>query len=461
MQKKTTFSVLLLLFCTTLLTAQVGIGTTSPADGAILDISSSDSGIIIPRVALTATNVVAPIVSIAPTPENGLMVFNTNTAGTAPNNVTPGFYYWSDGAWVRIASGASTGWALTGNAGTDPNTNFIGTTDNVDFRVRTNNAQRFNFTSNGRLRAYVDGSATEPAYSWSGANGQSMGMYRIGANILGFSTSSTERMRINAAGRIGINSTNPLGFVHVRSPLTGPSPGGGPGIYSEITVTNSNWSAIEVFNPNISNGSGLTATGVFGVRGQGVFAVEGIGFLEGVYGQGFDGVFGVTTDLIDGWAGYFIGDVGVDGDIIADDYFIWSDMRVKSNLRDIRNALNIIEKLNPITYDKSVQINRENNSKGTTETITPSKERINSKKSKNSKREFGLLAQEVELILPELVKEKKMNIEGLGEIDLKSVNYLGLIPILIQGIQEQQEIIDSQEKRIAKLEALVNELINK
>ncbi|MCF8465754.1 MAG: hypothetical protein K9G41_12980 [Flavobacteriales bacterium] len=39
-------------------------------------------------MALTATNAVGPIA----TPANGLMVYNTATAGVAPNNVTPGYY---------------------------------------------------------------------------------------------------------------------------------------------------------------------------------------------------------------------------------------------------------------------------------------------------------------------------------------------------------------------------------
>lgn len=76
--------------------AQVGIGTTSPTNSAKLDISASDKGVLIPRVALTAFNAQSPIVgTMAPS----LLVYNTASG----NGVTPGFYYWSGSAWVRLA----------------------------------------------------------------------------------------------------------------------------------------------------------------------------------------------------------------------------------------------------------------------------------------------------------------------------------------------------------------------
>jgi len=43
------------------------------------------------------------------------------------------------------------GWALTGNAGTNPSTNFIGTTDNVSLLFKTNNLFRMALDSNGRV----------------------------------------------------------------------------------------------------------------------------------------------------------------------------------------------------------------------------------------------------------------------------------------------------------------------
>lgn len=79
---------------------QVGIGTTTIENGVEFKVESTDSGILIPRIALTARNVLAPV---AATPPRGTLIFNTATAGTFPNNVVPGFYYWDTTVWRSIA----------------------------------------------------------------------------------------------------------------------------------------------------------------------------------------------------------------------------------------------------------------------------------------------------------------------------------------------------------------------
>jgi hypothetical protein len=124
--------------------AQVGIGTVSPA-GA-LDVTSTNEGLLIPRVALSATNV-ATVLS----PTVSELVYNTFTSALGPNQVAPGFYYWNGTIWVPIATGNLTAWSLKGNVGTLATTNFIGTTDAVDFVTRTNNTEKVRVTSAGNL----------------------------------------------------------------------------------------------------------------------------------------------------------------------------------------------------------------------------------------------------------------------------------------------------------------------
>ena len=95
-------SFFILLFCSTLF-AQVGIGVKDP-EGA-LDITSSNAGLVPPRVALTNTSAQAPVInpkSGVTTLADGTIVYNTNTNGTPPNNVSPGFYYWSSSAWIPL-----------------------------------------------------------------------------------------------------------------------------------------------------------------------------------------------------------------------------------------------------------------------------------------------------------------------------------------------------------------------
>ena len=77
----------------------VGINATgaAPNASAILDVSSTDKGFLIPRVALTQTNSNAPIGASIVT---SLLVYNTATL----NDVTPGFYYWDGLIWIRFQS---------------------------------------------------------------------------------------------------------------------------------------------------------------------------------------------------------------------------------------------------------------------------------------------------------------------------------------------------------------------
>lgn len=99
--------------------AQTGIGTTTPNASAKLDVYATDKGFLPPRVSLTASNAAGPITS----PATGLLVYNTATAGTSPNNVIPGYYYWNGSAWIAII-GASTSSSIVGNGTTSTLSNF-------------------------------------------------------------------------------------------------------------------------------------------------------------------------------------------------------------------------------------------------------------------------------------------------------------------------------------------------
>lgn len=101
-------TVLFSVFTNGLFCQNIGINVTgaTPHNSALLDINGSglpanaQRGTLFPRISLVATDVPAPVVI----PATSLFVYNTATAGTAPTNVTPGFYYWNSAAWVRLAS---------------------------------------------------------------------------------------------------------------------------------------------------------------------------------------------------------------------------------------------------------------------------------------------------------------------------------------------------------------------
>ena len=82
---------------------KIGQPAGAPDASAILDISNTGAsvakGFLGPQVALTTNNSPAPVTS----PATGLMVYNTATAGTSPNDVAPGYYYWNGSLWVLFA----------------------------------------------------------------------------------------------------------------------------------------------------------------------------------------------------------------------------------------------------------------------------------------------------------------------------------------------------------------------
>lgn len=114
---KTLLSFLLFLLSTKAYAQNIGINPDggAPNPSALLDVDATNlpvndkKGLLIPRLALTATNVPAPVVA----PATSLLVYNTATAGTVPTNVTPGYYYWDGVQWVRLLATTDPPPALT------------------------------------------------------------------------------------------------------------------------------------------------------------------------------------------------------------------------------------------------------------------------------------------------------------------------------------------------------------
>lgn len=141
---------MVMLSAANLFSQNVGIATTAitPDASAMLEIRSTTTGLLIPRVALTASNAAGPVAA----PANSLLVYNTATAGTAPNNVYPGYYYWETATsrWIRLLNNRDA-WMTTGNNGLTETTNFLGNTDSIGVVFRTNNRERMRIDAHGRV----------------------------------------------------------------------------------------------------------------------------------------------------------------------------------------------------------------------------------------------------------------------------------------------------------------------
>lgn len=107
-----------------------------------------------------------------------------------------------------------------------------------------------------------------------------------------------------------------------------------------------------------------------------------------------------------------------------------SDRRLKDNIRTINGALESLMQVRPTKYNRKVSPGQE---------------------------EYGFIAQEIEKIYPEIAS--KIQLED-GK-DTYVMSYTQLIPILTRAIQEQQTIIETQEKKIHTVEGQLEELILK
>jgi hypothetical protein len=79
--------------------SQRGIGTNAPDASAAFDVSSTNKGVLIPRVALLGNNDVTTIAS----PQTSLIVYNTSTA-IGINAIVPGFYYFNGTQWDLLVN---------------------------------------------------------------------------------------------------------------------------------------------------------------------------------------------------------------------------------------------------------------------------------------------------------------------------------------------------------------------
>jgi hypothetical protein len=204
-----------------------------------------------------------------------------------------------------------------------------------------------------------------------------------------------------------------------------------------------------------NNTYGVYSTGVTsGVFGSGnSYGVYGIGGQYGVLGQGSSAaVYGYST----GWAGYFSGKVYSSGG------YTTSDQKLKQNIRDFTSAMDIINKLKPKQYE----FRQDGNYK-----------LMNLPQGSH----FGLIAQDVEKLLPDLVNDTKFETamaqphateaalqqtqevaktETKSEIiEFKALNYTELIPVLIKGMQELEQENTQLKSELEELKQLVNQYI--
>lgn len=234
--------------------SQVGIGTTNIENGVALQIESNTKGLLIPRVPLTSTALESPV---GPSPiATGILIYNTATAGSGGTAVLPGFYYWTGTAWTVLKGNTGQNWSLTGNATTIPGTNYLGTSDNTNLQIKTNNTLRMTVENDGQV--IVGATATPSTNTLMTVN--------AGSGQVGLFVNST-----NSARTIRALSAANTQFVIDGGNL---DPNGGNGVIG--------------ISANLAANATSTVVGVLGVAGRTVFT-ELAGESVGVSAHGTTG----------------------------------------------------------------------------------------------------------------------------------------------------------------------------
>ncbi|MDD4821099.1 MAG: tail fiber domain-containing protein [Bacteroidales bacterium] len=201
-----------------------------------------------------------------------------------------------------------------------------------------------------------------------------------------------------------------------------------------------------LYHVGVWGSSGSSTVNDFG-RAFGVFGLASnatSGYNYGVFGtiEGSNngaGVVGTTngnTDVnIPGkYAGYFVGNVAITGIVTAQNVS-GSDSRLKTNISSLTESaketgvLSKVLSLNPVQYNlKQMYIESKGDS---TKASIPL---YDEKSQQFQKTHFGLIAQELQKVYPELVYEQ--------DNGYLSVDYVGLVPLLIQSIKEMKAEIE-------------------
>lgn len=165
----------------------------------------------------------------------------TGGAGTIRWNGS-NFQGWDGTQWITFSGASAAGWELLGNAGTNPATNFIGTSDNQSLRLRTNNIERMSVMSTGSVLSTRVGIGTNTAsiipVSQSGLEiagnvpqlvlndltGGAQDDFRIinGGGTVNFDNATTNTTLIalgfgNYTNNVGIGTTTPQATLEVQS----------------------------------------------------------------------------------------------------------------------------------------------------------------------------------------------------------------------------------------------------
>ena len=476
-----------LLLTVSILQAQVGIGTTSPAATSILDLTSTSKGLLAPRMTASQKDAIS-------SPATGLLIYQTD--GTA------GFYYYTGSAWVMVSSEL-----LSKTEGT----NFTGSRLVGHATTGTLNAAEYNTGCGlGALQALTTGDANT-AFGYNAlitntyaSDNTAFGfkaLFNNGGSTLGYGNTATGSLALftntsggyNVANGVNTLYSNTTGQFNVAigtDVLKANTSGTfNTGVGYEALMTNSTANANTAVGARAlkaATGSNNVAVGYETLKsctsgyentGCGTEALEfntigyrnvafGIGSLyantEGyqntaigsgalpVLTTGDDNTAigdGAALTLTTGNNNIYIGryavntSSGVNNEVVIgnasnNSYKMYTsswtnacDSKLKHSIKAIPIGLDFIKKLRPVEFVYN--------------------------NAANGEKSLGFIAQEVQKVVADMNLEKSVDL-----VTPLSNEYLGLkttelIAVLTKAIQEQQAMIENQQKEINELKKIL------
>lgn len=387
-------------------------------------------------------------------------VMKVRYSGSTPNSAHPAATVGGKRIGLVVqANNVSGARALTGVAGTSP------LPDPGSYHAGVLGAGYYGIMGKGAIGIFGEGDpAVRGQGGWTGVYGTGgstgvWGFVNAQSGAIGVKGESQATSGIgvqgiaNVSSGIGVSGTSSTNTGIGVKGVASHSSWDNVGVYGEVggsgrgvvgDASNWGWAGVEgsggyngvIGYANNTYYGGIGVLGEAGGDGNENVGVKGIsqeqagsGTNIGVYGYATGGSYG-------SYAGYFNGDVIITGSCTGCSA---SDQNLKRDIQDLTGSLGKIMAMRLKSYRM-----RSEDFQG----------RLNLSK----RQEIGLLAQDLEQVLPEavhhfrapihLTAEEKRNRVSVQPQEFKAVNYHTVIPILVQAIQEQQALIEDLQRRL-------------
>ena len=414
----------------------------------------------------------------------------------------------TDGTIASWSDVIAPGWGLTGNSGTNPTSNFVGTTDAQAFVIRTNNVIRTRITTKGQIEVLNTGNSVfigegagnnddlsnnanvfigyhSGITNTTGSSNIGIGNNAMNGNTTGGSnvavgnaalSNNTTGLMNTAVGNGALNFSNTassntaVGYQSLKLNSTGSS-NSAFGLYSLYNNDDGDCNSGFGNSALYENTSGQynSASGYMALRSN----TTGNNNTSMGYSSMYNNTTGIENtafgkDALQAGNYNNTSAFGYDAAPTASNrvrignssvtqiggqvgWSTLSDARIKNNVREDVKGLEFILQLRPVTY--SFDKNKTDDLIGVVdESLSPVKydiERI---------RFSGFLAQEVERAANHTGYDFSGVTKPENERDLYSLRYAEFVVPLVKAVQEQQNLIEQLNEKIQLLETQLNEL---